>query len=107
MADYYSNLPGGCFVNDFAISCEKITSAKATVEESVAGKITLNPELATAFGFSQEQPATLLVTQGQIIITTDANKRNILKAIQELQFRQDETKQDFTAALNCLLNMFR
>jgi predicted nucleic acid-binding protein len=45
----------------------------------------------------------VLMTPGCLVITTDPQQQAVLKAITELQLRQDETKQDFTDAIQVLL----
>ena len=91
MGKEHLNLPGGCFVN-------KISNNP--------GGITLHAEFLTDFGFELQQSATLFITQGKIIITTDSQLCNVLDAIEELQFRQDELKQDFEPAIYALIGLF-
>ena len=91
MATEHDKLPGGCFVKHIASNRKGIN---------------LKPRLIAQFGFKPDQPISLLLTQGRIIITTDPRERSILKGIQELQFRQDEMKEDFSESVGLLVGLF-
>ena len=92
MANYNDNLPGGCFVNDIRI------------EQGIQ----LDPELYAPYffkekGFELNQMASVIITQQQILITTNPKFCNLITAINELQCRQDETGQDFEPSIIALL----
>lgn len=92
MAGYNDNLPGGCFVNE--------------IQNNLHG-IQLPTELLEPYGFNQKQTATLLISKGQILITTDPKLSSIMDTINELQCRQDEIGQDFEPAIYALLKMLK
>lgn len=88
MVKHFENLPGNCFVKHINLKPKGIT---------------IKPELLKAYGFQSQQATILLFTQGEIIITSVHEQVAIINGIEELQFRQDEKKVDFTAAITELL----
>ena len=86
MTKHFENLPGNCFVKHI---------------KSKPKGITLNAELLKVYGFQSKQATSILFTQGQIIITNIPEQVAIHKGIEELQFRQDELKTDFSGAILC------
>lgn len=89
--DNYHTLPGNCVVRPVTYSHQHIT---------------LTPRLLSPFGFTSDTPAMVLMTPGCLVITTQPEQQAVLRAITELQLRQDETKQDFTDAIQGLLARF-
>lgn len=63
----------------------------------------LKPKPLCTYGFNSNTQATILFTQGTILITNQPHKQQLLSAIKELQYRQDELKQDYSQAINALL----
>jgi hypothetical protein len=77
-----------CFVNDINIKNNGLR---------------LKPKLLQTYGFESNTQATLLLTNGYLVITNQDHKQQQLAAIKELLLRQDETKQDFSQAISSLI----
>lgn len=67
--------------------------------------ITLGAELLEAFGLTPETRVTVMLCDGQVVITSQAHKRSLFKSAEELQMRQDETKKMHGYAIRSLLGI--
>lgn len=92
MTIHYHTLPGGCVVKQ--------------LHHKPRGFV-LKSTWLTPFGFDHRSEATLLLTPGYLVITTQPKHQAILNAINELQLRQDEVREDFTGAIETLVATFK
>ncbi len=92
MAKAYCSGLKDCFVKDFRIKSQGID---------------LKAKWITPFGFTQNTDVSMLVLPEYLVLTTQPNLRQQIAAIQELQFRQDELKQDFGHAILSLATHMR
>ncbi len=59
------------------------------------------------FNFVRDSESSLLMLPGFLIMTNHPGKQRLIKAIEELQYRQDELKQDFSQAIIHLAQSIR
>ena len=87
MANDYCNRRQDCFVKNLTISSTGLS---------------LKSKWLTPYNFIEGGEASMLVLPEYLVVTTHPALRQQLAAIQELQFRQDELKQDFSFAIQHL-----
>lgn len=74
----------------------------------VSGKgVRLKPSMLESFNFSKGSQASCLFLPGLVVLTNHPDKLTIFRAIEELQYRQDETKQDFAVPIMQLADVAR
>ena len=56
------------------------------------------------FEFAPGDEVTLMLRNGELVLTRNPLKRALLKCAEELQLRQDELKEDFSAGIAALVN---
>ncbi len=61
--------------------------------------ITLESSWLTAFNFNVGSKVSCLLRPGYLVITNQSAKLQTLNGIEELQFRQDESKRDFSMSI--------
>lgn len=86
MANYYHTQLRGCFVKPICITSKGVT---------------LKSKWLIPYGLNTQ--ATLLITPNHLVITNQPEQQQQMMAIQELLYRQDETHQDFSLAINTLV----
>lgn len=59
------------------------------------------------YNFMESTEASLLLLPGYLVVTNHPGKQKFIKAIEELQFRQDELKEDFSGAIISLAKQVR
>lgn len=92
MANDYCSGQQDCFVKDFRIK---------------ENGMCLKSKWITPFGFTQNTHVSMLVLPEYLVLTAQSNLRQQMMAIQELQFRHDELKQDFSQAIMSLAENMR
>ncbi|UAA37536.1 hypothetical protein KIH87_12525 [Paraneptunicella aestuarii] len=95
---------GGCFVKEFPLEQGNLVLKQRWLSlfHANSGNQKHTGEPVSGSSHSQAQ-ASLLVLPGYVLITTQPHLCGQLAGIAELQFRQDEVKQDFSHAIEGLL----
>jgi len=65
----------------------------------------ISPELLNAFGLTPSTRVSLMLCDGQLVLTSQPHKRSLFQSAEELQLRQDETKQMHGNAIRSLLGI--
>lgn len=91
MANRDCNGVSSCFVKNLRISS---TGLK------------LKSQWLAAYDFVQGGEASMLVLPQYLVVTTQPKLRQQLAGLQELQYRQDELKEDYSFAIERLANDF-
>lgn len=88
-----------CGFDDYSVN--QFTASHVCVSQVSVGSegVVLEKESLQEFNFLSGTQASVLMMPGFVVITNHPGKENILKAIEELQYRQDELKQDFSQAI--------
>lgn len=94
--------------NNKPLACQKRGVSRNSVQhfQVTANGIQLMPEWLESFGFNKGSQSTMLVMPEYLVITTHPKLRQQLAGLQELQYRQDELKADFSFAIERLANDF-
>ena len=64
----------------------------------------LNAETLAEFGIAEDAQVTVMMYHGEVIITVNPRKQALIHSAEELQYRQDETKQDHSKSIASLVS---
>ncbi|MCY7296275.1 hypothetical protein [Alteromonas sp. a30] len=65
----------------------------------------IDAALLNTFGFTSLMPVSMMICEGQLVITNHSAKCALMSSAEELQLRQDETKADHNQAIRSLLGI--
>lgn len=82
--------------NTSSFNASHVCVKEVTVETD---GLTLKKHWLQEFNFMENSEASLLMLPGYLVLTNHPGKQRLIKAIEELQFRQDELKEDFSNAI--------
>ena len=82
-------------------SASQFTASHVGVQkvEISGGGIALNEDCMQEFNFMEGAEASVMIMPGFMVVTNHPGKEKVIKAIEELQYRQDELKVDFSQAI--------
>ena len=66
--------------------------------------VTVAADVLSQFNLNADARPTMLIMPGALLMTNHPQKQEILRAIEELQYRQDELKVDFSRAILALVS---
>lgn len=84
-----------------AIDASQVRVDSANISD--AG-VTVAADVLSQFNLTADTRPTMLVMPGVLLMTNHLQKQEILRAIEELQYRQDELKVDFSRAILALVS---
>ena len=96
MTTTHCNCHQDCFVKNLLVKNLTVSSTGFSIKS----------KWLAPFNFVEGGEASMLLLPNYLVITDQPVHRQQLAAIQELQLRQDELKQDFTSAVQRLANDF-
>lgn len=84
---------------------QRIDASYVNIESAniVESGIDIDAATLKQFNLGADSEATMLMMPGLLIMTNHPKKQEIMRAIEELQYRQDELKVDFSRAILALI----
>ena len=75
------------------------------IEQFIIGEqgLHIDTETLEKFKLKPGSPVHMVISENQVLVSSDSHIRNMLNAAQELQLRQDEQKQNYSNSIRTLV----